>query len=57
LNVAFKGLERNGNPWGIGYDKRADGADGLGVKIMADDPDVDYLLWVGCAGSFDDRSK
>ncbi len=57
LNVAFKGLERNGNPWGIGYDKRAEWADGLGVKIMADDPDVDYLLWVGCAGSFDDRSK
>ncbi|MBU3916896.1 4Fe-4S dicluster domain-containing protein, partial [bacterium] len=24
LNVALKGLERNGNPWGIGYDKRAD---------------------------------
>ena len=24
---------------------------------MADDPDVDYLLWVGCAGSFDDRAK
>ncbi|MCP4718244.1 MAG: (Fe-S)-binding protein, partial [Desulfobacteraceae bacterium] len=57
LNVAFKGLERNGNPWGIGYDKRADWAEGLGVKTMAEDPDVDYLLWVGCAGSFDDRSK
>jgi len=57
LNVAFKGLERNGNPWGIGYDKRADWAAGLDVKLMADDPDVDYLLWVGCAGSFDDRSK
>ncbi|MBU0465515.1 MAG: (Fe-S)-binding protein [Proteobacteria bacterium] len=57
LNVAFKGLERNGNPWGIGYDKRADWADGLDVKIMAKDSDVDYLLWVGCAGSFDDRSK
>ena len=57
LNPALKGLERNGNPWGIGYDKRADWADGLNVKIMADDPDVDYLLWVGCAGSFDDRSK
>ncbi len=57
LNPALKGLERNGNPWGIGYDKRADWADGLDVKIMADDPDVDYLLWVGCAGSFDDRSK
>ena len=57
LNVALKGLERNGNPWGIGYDKRADWANGLDVKTMADDSDVDYLLWVGCAGSFDDRSK
>ncbi len=57
LNVAFKGLERNGNPWGIGYDKRADWADGLGVSIMAENADVEYLLWVGCAGSFDDRSK
>jgi len=57
LNPALKGLERNGNPWGIGYDKRADWADGLDVKIMADYPDVDYLLWVGCAGSFDDRTK
>ncbi|RLC02305.1 MAG: (Fe-S)-binding protein, partial [Deltaproteobacteria bacterium] len=57
LNTALKGLERNGNPWGIGYDKRADWAKGLGVKTMADDADVDYLLWVGCAGSFDDRTK
>ncbi|NQU63766.1 MAG: (Fe-S)-binding protein, partial [SAR324 cluster bacterium] len=57
LNTALKGLERNGNPWGIGYDKRADWADGLDVKMMADDSDVDYLLWVGCAGSFDDRTK
>ena len=57
LNPALKGLERNGNPWGIGYDKRADWTEGLGVKTMAEDPDVDYLLWVGCAGSFDDRAK
>ena len=57
LNPALKGLERNGNPWGIGYDKRADWADGLGVTTMAENADVDYLLWVGCAGSFDDRTK
>jgi Fe-S oxidoreductase len=57
LNPALKGLERNGNPWGIGYDKRADWADGLDVTTMADCPDVDYLLWIGCAGSFDDRAK
>ena len=57
LNVALKGLERNGNPWGIGYDKRADWAEGLDIKTMAEDSNVDYLLWVGCAGSFDDRTK
>ncbi|OQX24768.1 MAG: Fe-S oxidoreductase FadF [Desulfobacteraceae bacterium IS3] len=57
LNKALKGLERNGNPWGIGYDKRADWAEGLNVKTMADDSDVEYLFWVGCAGSFDDRTK
>jgi heterodisulfide reductase subunit C len=44
LNVALKGLERNGNPWGIGYDKRADWADGLDVKTMAEDSNVDYLF-------------
>ena len=57
LNTALKGLERNGNPWGIGYDKRADWAEGLGVKTLAENPDVEYLLWIGCAGSFDDRSR
>ncbi len=57
LNTALKGLERNGNPWGIGYDKRADWAEGLDVKTMAEDASVDYLLWVGCAGSFDDRTR
>ena len=57
LNTALKGLELNGNPWGIGYDKRADWAEGLDVKTMAEDSNVDYLFWVGCAGSFDDRSK
>ncbi|MDL2329934.1 (Fe-S)-binding protein [Desulfosarcina sp. OttesenSCG-928-A07] len=57
LNVALKGLERNGNPWGIGYDKRADWAEGLNIPTLAEKPDAEYLLWVGCAGSFDDRTK
>ncbi|MBW2367979.1 MAG: (Fe-S)-binding protein [Deltaproteobacteria bacterium] len=57
LNTALKGLERNGNPWGIGYDQRADWAEGLDIKTMAEDAAVDYLFWVGCAGSFDDRAK
>lgn len=57
LNSSFKGLERHGNPWGIAYDKRADWAKGLGVKTLAENSDVDYLFWVGCSGSFDQRSQ
>ncbi len=36
---------------------RADWAKDLGVKTLAEDPDVEYLFYVGCAGSFDDRGK
>ncbi|MCG3172298.1 MAG: putative iron-sulfur-binding oxidoreductase FadF [Myxococcota bacterium] len=60
LTPVFKGIEQNGNPWGIGADFRADWANGLGVRFMKDVKDagaVDYLYWVGCAGSFDDRNK
>jgi Fe-S oxidoreductase len=57
LARTFTNLERNGNPWGIGADKRMDWADGLGVPTLDDRPDAEYLLWVGCAGAFDDRIK
>ncbi|MBT4286150.1 MAG: (Fe-S)-binding protein [Deltaproteobacteria bacterium] len=57
LNPALKGLERNGNPWGIGYDKRGDWAEGLNIQTLAENAEVEYLFWVGCAGSFDDRAK
>lgn len=54
---AFTNMENNSNPWGIGAHTRADWAEGLGVKTMAEDSNVDVLYWVGCAGAFDDRSK
>jgi len=57
LARTFTNLERNGNPWGIGADKRMDWADGLNVPTLDDKPDAEYLLWVGCAGAFDDRIK
>ncbi len=53
----FTNMENNSNPWGIGFASRADWAHDLHVKTMAEDGSVDYLLWVGCAGSFDDRNK
>lgn len=29
----------------------------LGVRHIAENPEAEYLLWVGCTGSFDSRSK
>ena len=58
LTVAYKNLEKAGNPWGQSADQRADWAAGLEIPLMADAPgEVEYLLWVGCAGAYDDRGK
>lgn len=57
LNQFYKGMETNSNPWGIGSATRGDWAEGLDIKILAQDADVDILYWVGCAGAFDDRAK
>ncbi len=61
----FKGLERNFNPWGIGYDQRADWAEGLEIPLMSEtntetegqSGEIDVLMWVGCAGAFDSRNQ
>jgi Fe-S oxidoreductase len=53
----MRNLETNFNPWGIAWDQRAAWAEGLGIPAMADRPTIDYLFWVGCAGSFDDRNR
>lgn len=55
---AFDGMERNNNPWGIGFATRGDWAKDLGVPLLAEDPgELDLVYWVGCAGSFDERNK
>jgi Fe-S oxidoreductase len=51
----FRNLERQSNPWGIGNDQRMDWANGLDVPTIEDNPDPEYILWVGCAGAFDSR--
>jgi len=57
VKLFFKNMETNYNPWAIGFATRADWAKDLDLKIVAENKDVDYLLWVGCAGSFDERNK
>ena len=53
----LRNIEQNYNPWGIGWDQRGKWAEGLDVKTMAEDANVEYLFWVGCVGSFDDHGK
>ena len=57
LNQTFKGMENNFNPWGIGFASRADWAEGLPIKRFDKGETAEYLWFVGCAGSFDDRIK
>jgi len=58
----FKGMETQGNPWGMGSNRRAEWCADLEIPVAgALDPaalkDMEYLFFVGCAGSFDDRQK
>ncbi len=54
----LRNLETAGNPWGMPQAQRAAWAGGLGVKVLTEGETApEYLYWVGCAGSFDDRAK
>ncbi len=47
----------NGNPWGIAQDDRFKWADGLDVPVIEEGKKVDYLYYVGCAGSYDGSNQ
>jgi Fe-S oxidoreductase/nitrate reductase gamma subunit len=59
LGNAYRAMENQGNPWGMNQGDRADWAKDLDVEVV--DPgsplQTEYLYWVGCAGSFDDKNK
>jgi len=57
LTASLQNMEKNSNPYGFGFHERGNWASSLPVKTLAEDPDVEYLYYVGCAGSFDDRYK
>jgi len=57
VQLTFRNMENNYNPWGVGWAKRVEWAEGLDVKTIDEDQNVEYLYWVGCAGSFDERNK
>jgi Fe-S oxidoreductase len=54
----LRDVERSGNPWGKPQTERADWAAELGVRVLEPgDPAPEYLYWVGCAASFDERAR
>jgi Fe-S oxidoreductase len=57
LGNTFRSLETNASPWAMDPSTRGDWAKDLNVTTMEQKSDVDYLFWVGCAGSYDERYK
>jgi Fe-S oxidoreductase len=54
----LRDIERSSNPWGHPQSQRAQWAAELGVTILEPgDPAPEYLYWVGCASSFDERAR
>jgi Fe-S oxidoreductase len=54
----LRDVERASNPWGKSQSERADWAADLGIKVLEPgDPPPEYLYWVGCASSFDERAR
>jgi len=52
---ALRNVEGQSNPWALPQEERGKWADEMGVKTLAEDADVEYLFFVGCAGSYDQR--
>ncbi len=57
LQTAFKGMERNANPWNIAPAERMQWAEGLNVPTIETNPEPDILWWVGCAPATDARAQ
>lgn len=57
LQNAFKGMERQGNPW-QNAEPRFSWAKGLEyIPTVEENPNFDILYWVGCAASYDPRAQ
>jgi Fe-S oxidoreductase len=52
----LKNLRVRGHPWRGSMYARTDWAEGMEIKIIEEDSDVDVLFWVGCTGALEDRS-
>jgi Fe-S oxidoreductase/nitrate reductase gamma subunit len=55
---AVENIKQHNNPWGVSHADRFKWADGLNVPVITgDSPEVEYLYYVGCAGSYDSGNQ
>jgi Fe-S oxidoreductase/nitrate reductase gamma subunit len=61
LGAAYRSMENQDNPWGLAQSDRGDWTKALPETVHVVDGTEplghEYLYWVGCAGSFDDKNK
>jgi Fe-S oxidoreductase len=59
--LLLRNLENQGDPWGLGASKRTEWLAALDFEVPVFEgvipDDVEYLYWVGCAGSLDERGR
>lgn len=54
---ALQQIGNQANPYGRSNTDRLAWTEGLDVPTVESNPDFEYLLWVGCAASFDPRAQ
>jgi Fe-S oxidoreductase/nitrate reductase gamma subunit len=55
---AIENVKQHNNPWGVSHDDRFKWAEGLDVPVITgSSPEVEYLYYVGCAGSYDSSNQ
>jgi Fe-S oxidoreductase/nitrate reductase gamma subunit len=61
LGKAYVSMENSSNPYGMAQSQRADWISQVDfdIKVLGENgvDHAEYLYWVGCAGSFDDRNQ
>ena len=59
--LLLRNMENQGDPWGLGSSQRTKWLDALDFEVPVIDgvipDDIEYLYWVGCAGSLDERGR
>jgi Fe-S oxidoreductase len=55
--TTINNIKINGNPWGVSQDDRFNWASELDIPVIEAGKKVDYLYYVGCAGSYDNSNQ